>query len=317
MLNQFKRAVKTWPGYQQVHVARHAGIRHLIRRERIVRRIDGIKPHRTRPWRPLCQESPIELHMLLHAQDVRLALWSLHSFYTAAQVDWPIVFHQGGRMGRRDWDMLHAKFPDAYALQSAEADAMVEPALRKREMNDAIDIRRNSPTLHKLIDPPLLSTAVTLFMLDADVLFFREPLELLSIAGKPNHLNTFNRDDLACPYSISFEHSKQRLGRLPAEHINTGICLLNCAGICFDRIKLYLNDPEVTSDRHFIEQTILALLAGEFGYALLPDTYCCSKLPGLRTPTGEPLIAKHYIETPRPLLFEEGIPRILSSLSEP
>ena len=307
---QLKGLARRFRAFHYLHVLRRTGVRHLVRRERIVRGVDRAKPRHTQPWRPWATDSAVELHMLVHQPDVRVALWSLHSFYAASNVDWPIVLHQGGRMDGGDWDTLRSHFPNAYTLTAAEADSIVEKELRHRGMNDAADIRRRSPTFHKLTDPSLVSSANTLFMLDTDVLFFRRPTELLEIAGRADHLNTYNRDPLAYPYNISAETVEREFNMRLVEGVNTGLALINRETVRFDRIKQYLTERSVLASLHFAEQTILALLASEFGCSMLPDTYCCSKSRGLTTANGEPLVAKHYIETPRPLLFEEGMPEV-------
>ena len=249
--------------------------------------------------------------MLVRAEDVRPAVWCLHTFFRAAGVDWPVVFHQGGRMDDRDWRFLESKFPESRVLRSTEADGLVEPLLQQRGMANAVAVRRRSPTFHKLVDPILLSRARTLLMLDTDILFFRRPAELLDIVCDPGHLNTFNRDAISHPYNVSDADSLTRFGRPLPEWLNSGLSLLNREAIDLDRVESYCAESSVTTNVHFIEQTILALLAAEFGHVLLPETYVCSKSPGLATADGRPLVAKHYIETPRPLLFEEGMVELI------
>lgn len=302
----WRRAVRALPGYHALHVARLAGVPHLLRRGRIARRIRACPPVPTRPW-ARGAAGPAEVHVLVRGSDAWAALWSLASFYRAARVDWPLVFHQGGPINRAARARLARQFPASALLDARSADALVEPELAARGLAATRAARRGAVMLRKLVDPIVLSGATSLLVLDTDVLFFRTPGELLDAAGDPGHANLFNRDAVEWAYNLTPDEARRAFGVAPVNRVNAGLALLRRASIDLARVDALLAEPAVTRDPFFAEQTVHGLLAAETAHRLLAETYACSTRPGLTTPGGEPLVAKHYVQTPRPLLYEEGM----------
>lgn len=320
MPTRLKRWAKSLRVYPHVHVARHAGVRHLLARGRIARQIDDRPPIRTRPSTVALGGGPVdvgvdagaavEIHVLVYAADVRMALWSLRSFYHYAGVDWPLVIHQGGRMAERDWALLRRHFPNAALVPAAEADPFVERELQRRGLPRAAAIRRGAVMFRKF-DPLLLSSARSVLLLDSDVLFLAPPQELTDAAARPDHPNLYNRDSVEFAYNLGPDRARDFFGIDLPSGVNAGLALLRRESIPLARLEEYLAEPSLMSRPHFVEQTLHGLLAGEIGCEFLPGTYACSTAPGLTAPDGRPLVAKHYIQTPRPLLFEEGMPELL------
>jgi hypothetical protein len=75
-------------------------------------------------------------------------------------------------------------------------------------------------------------------------------------------------------------------------------------------LEEFLGDPDLLATPWLTEQTLHALCAGRLGVDFLPDEYLVSTEPGLQTPDGRDLVAKHYPSHPRRYLFAEGIPHL-------
>jgi hypothetical protein len=153
-----------------------------------------------------------------------------------------------------------------------------------------------------------MGTAPYLLSLDSDVLFFTRPAELLDAARDVLTYAVFNRD-LGSSYCIPVEVSKRRWGLEPVACINAGLGVWPRRAFPLEAIEEFLAAPELATGG-LTEQTVHALFAARHGVRFLSDRYAVTRGPGLVTPAGEPLVARHYPAYTRHLLFEEGIPHL-------
>jgi hypothetical protein len=243
-------------------------------------------------------------------RDCLMALWTAKSFYHYSQVSWPLVWHQGGPLSRRNLRLLRQHFPDSYIYTAAEANQRVEAELGRGGFRRSLEARRRSFSLIKMIDFIVLAKADRVLNLDADVLFFAKPEELLSAVASDAPVNLFNRDNGSC-YNVSPEAARHRHGVVLVEELNAGLGLVRRGSFTVEMIEAFLEDPEVMSNVWLADQTLQALGGHQAGVSLLPETYSVSKSPGLSTGDGRPLIAKHYPGPSRQLLFEEGMLQLI------
>jgi len=257
--------------------------------------------------------APCEVHILIWDRDHLAGLWAAKSFYSASGVDWPLFWHQGGALSATAAHPLRFHFPNSKLVTTTEADRAADAALGAADLGHLRAARTRAFMLRKLVDPVLVGRARHLLLLDSDVLFFGRPVELLDAVAADAPVGLFNRDE-ADWYTIARADARGRFGIELPERLNAGLGLVPRAGLDLARADRWLAAaPELLSDPWLTEQTLQALFAGASGVEFLPDTYRLSRTRGLTTADGRPLVAKHYVSHPRPLLFREGMPHLLRS----
>lgn len=310
-MRSLRQLVRSWPTYVRLRQMSLPGWRYALRRWRIERRILGTPAVNTRSVDG--PAAACEVHIMTYDHDWRMALWTAKSFYAAAGVDWPIVFHEGGRLSRRCQSQLLRHFPAARTLTMRAANRTVGELLASSGLKRCLEARQQSIMLLKMIDCLVLSEARHLLILDSDVLFFRRPQEILDAVANADPRSMFNRDCAVYEhYTVSPEAAKARYRIDLAPSVNAGLTLVHRASLGLEMLEEFLADPDITSDPWLIEQTLQALCGSRVGMRLLSDLYVVSRGTGLTTSDGRPLVAKHYPSYPRPYLYFEGMVELLA-----
>ena len=288
MIREWLRRSHSWVTFRRVQ---REGFGRAWKRWQLWRWILGTPPVRTHPVE---EEDGTEVHLVCYRNDYLCAIWALKSFYREARVDWPLVIHIQGEAPPRVRKILARHFPDARIISQEEADAVVVTSLAVRGLHRLLAARLVNPYMLKLTDYALLSSARRLITIDSDVLFFREPRELVAYDGA--HL--FQRD-LESTYVANAVP-----GVTPLPRVNVGLMSFLRESVSLERCDEYLlHFPKLEG---WLEQTLYALLAAERGEAdWLPDAYLISLDAGV-DPAG--LTARHYAGPSRPLLSAEGMP---------
>ena len=154
-----------------------------------------------------------------------------------------------------------------------------------------------------MFDFPFYLNSDRMLLLDSDVLFSREPAELLRLIEDPNYrLNIVNRD-VASAYTVDLAEVKSRTGVNVIERFNSGLGLIHRDSLRLDWIEEFLGLRGIL-EGHFwrIEQTVQALCSSRFGVELLPPVYDIRFSDGI---DGSP--ARHYVGAIRHLFYGEGI----------
>ncbi len=119
--------------------------------------------------------------------------------------------------------------------------------------------------------------------------------------------NLYNLDSIDA-YSMTPEELEAAFGVRPPPRINSGLALIRRTTIDFEAIDGWLHHPTLFGNRWVTEQTLHAMCSAIDGVALLPPTYRVSIHPGL---DGD-LVCKHYPGFFRPLLYSEGMNRLIA-----
>lgn len=288
---------------------RRYGLMNTIRRHYYKRMMGRIKSI------PLVSQSPIqpcEVHILTSAWDWDLAFWALHSFYHWTSVDWPLVVHDGGGLGPREWAIFRSHFPNARFLPASQADVLVNKWLAERNLSSTIHARANYNLMRKVIDTAITCQAPRYILLDSDVLFFQNPSHLTRLAQDKDQKIHLLRD-YQDSYSIDSDAAQIQLGiKLPAT-INTGLAFIPKASINFKFAETIFQKKVIPLNRDgFAEQTILALLASLSGFEYLPEDYKVVTGPSIsRSDT-----FRHYVGPVKRLFFDEGVPLFIQRKSD-
>jgi len=304
MIRRILRASNWWIGLRR---AQREGLIRSFSRWRAWKRILDSPPLRTPPPSP---SAPVELHMMCYYFDYLTALWTLKSFYRAAQSALPLTIHVEGRPEPRMMARLRAHLPDARIVTAAEASHLVQPVLEKRGLRRLAADRLASPYMLKVVDCVLMTAAWNLLILDADVFFFARPDHLLPSKPAPVERDLFQRD-LSTNYSLTPEQARADLGIDLAPQVNAGIMLLSREHADPARFDRYLHHPRLQGAAGWIDQTLFALSSSEQRrVGFLPPSYLISLQRGHYP---DELIARHYAGPSRPMLTSEGIPRLIET----
>lgn len=244
----------------------------------------------------------IEVRVLTWRRDWLNTIWSLKSFYHYAQVDYPLYIHDGG-LKPNQIQSLKQHFPDAIVITKTEADFLVLPELQKRNLSRLLAYRDKSPFGRRLIDFYLVSQAKAVITIDADILFFKKPVELLSF--EPDCPNKYNQDR-EYNYSIGLDEINNDLKICPISLINAGLSLVWLKSVNLDKIDEWLSHPKLFEESWLTEQTIHALFSTIYGVELLPLTYQLSTEAGLNNES----VAKHY-PSRTAFLYQEGMKKLI------
>jgi hypothetical protein len=248
----------------------------------------------------------MEVHILTSTRDHVLAIWAAASYYAFSGRSDALVIHEYDRLSPRALAHIRRYFPHARIISRAEADAAVRHHLA--HLPRLLWLRQQQPMVLKVTDVVLLGDAPRIILMDSDVLFFREPLELI----RPSlRVHTFSRD-LKSVYAVPDKHPANQFPLAPC--VCTGVGNIDRSSVDFAHMERFLDsgvmDLEVVCHTPYIEQTLWALECGRAGFEYLPDTYTI-RLAG----DCPDAVAQHYVGPVRHLFFTEGLPRVARVLA--
>jgi hypothetical protein len=241
-----------------------------------------------------------EIHVLTSAADWLNLVWALKSFYFYSKRKYSLCIHDDGSLGSHEASTLRKHFPGARLISRMEADGKLEEVLASYPRSLAF--RRSNHLAPKVFDFAHYLTAPRLLLLDSDILFFTEPVELLRrIEDTAYKLNSVN-GDVSSAYTIDADIVRLTLGLEMPQRFNSGLGLIHRESMRFDWIEEFLALPGIIGHFWRIEQTIYALCSARFGVEMLPAGYDVHLDRGIG---GRP--CRHYIGAIRHLMYSEGI----------
>ena len=262
---------------------------------------DVVRPRilRTPPVTGL-KDNHCEIHVLTSQQDWLNLLWALKSFYRASGRRYALCIHDDGTLEENARRELQCHFPDARFIARDDADRTVLPTLEGFPRCRAF--RESNHLSPKLFDFRQYLQSDRMLLVDSDVLFFENPVELLRrIEDRTYRLNSFNEDDETA-YTVDPQDVLSRFGLIMPERFNSGLGLVHADSLMLEWIEDFLALPGILGHFWRIEQTLYALCSARFGVELLPAEYRVSLQAGI-----ENCVAKHYVGPVRHLMYGEGM----------
>jgi hypothetical protein len=246
-----------------------------------------------------------EIHVLTSAHDWLNLIWALKSFYAASGRRYALCIHDDGTLAAEHLEAFSIHFPAARIISRAGADAVMLPALEPYAR--CLQFRRANHLAPKIFDFAHFLQSERMLLLDSDVLFYREPLELLRRIETPNYSNNSVNADIASAYAVNPSVVQAHSGLDLTERFNSGLGLIHKKSMRFDWVEEFLGLPGIL-EGHFwrIEQTIYALCSSRFGVELLPPDYAVRLGDGIN---GSP--CRHYVGAIRHLFYKEGIRQLV------
>lgn len=148
----------------------------------------------------------LSVHILTSRQDMILAVWSLASFYAVSSVIGKLYIHDDGTLRSGDRAALKKLFPDCQLVASAAFLDDYAAPLRNFPVLFS-EFRQKYPqyfSFKKIIDPYVVSDKPWRLILDGDILWFRDPVELrnaLANPAKPSLMQYNNAEILGTHYN--------------------------------------------------------------------------------------------------------------------
>lgn len=246
-----------------------------------------------------------EVHALTCASDWLCLLWTLKSFYRAAERRYRLCIHADPTLRPEHALTLRAHFPDARLVTSGEGLALARRRLAGHPR--CLRFREGNLLAPKVVDFLLALESERMMIVDSDVLFFEPPSELLRRIDDPAYRrNSFNAD-VASAYTVDPTRVLAKCGVTLPPRINSGLGLVQRDSLRLDWLEEFLALPGIDSHFWRQEQTLLALCSARFGVDLLPPEY------DVRLDAAPPGPVRHYVGAIRSRFFSEGIARLVST----
>lgn len=237
----------------------------------------------------------LSMHLLVGARDFMMGLWSLASFYRVVPADClgELVLHSDGTLTDAHIRNIKRLFPRARIEDTtsflAEHGAFLDPypTLKKfRETYKRFQIR--------IVDQYFLSDKKLRLWMDSDLLWFKEPVELVAAirAGVPRPLMMSNSGYIRMEFADGSETDDT------TSRPNGGLVLFNREHLTPDKLSAFLDKCDYVHKRFGDQAWMAWCLAPD----LLPeDTYI---IKGTLTPA---VIMRHYTAPQRLKFWFHGL----------
>lgn len=253
---------------------------------------------------PIVTEDPAcEVHVLTSAKDWLDLTWALKSFYRYSHRSYALCIHDDGTLPDLALRTLATHFPAARIISRKQADAEVLPSLAAFPC--CLNFRRTNLLAPKVFDFPFYLRSERMLLLDSDVVFFAEPVELLRRIEDAEYRKNAVNGDVASAYTVTSEAAAQA-GVALLERFNSGLGLIHKQSLRLDWLEEFLALPGVLGHFWRIEQTLFALCSSRFGTELLPPEYDVHLTGSVGNSP-----ARHYVGAIRLLLYREGIRKLV------
>jgi hypothetical protein len=240
----------------------------------------------------------LSVHILTCHRDMVMTIWSLASYYQNANLIGKLYIHNDGTLTNGDQSLLRSFFPSAIIVGTDEVNQNLKKIESFAEIGSFIKKNRKFILLKKLIEPFLVSEAKYRLVIDSDLVWFRNPIEIEEILLTDSNQSLMASNIAECPVTFN---DGSKLSDFQAM-LNSGIVLYKINNFNLAKLAEYFSkfNMENESLSHFIEQA---------GYA-----YCLQNIKILpsdkytaKSYYTDQVIMRHYTSPRRPLFFVEGI----------
>jgi hypothetical protein len=237
----------------------------------------------------------VSMHMLFGARDFLMGLWSLASFYRVMPEVGELVVHSDGSLTQGHMSAIRKLFPqarieDAKEFMTSHGDLLSgHPVLKKfREIYPKFQSK-------KLIDQYVLSGKKIRILLDSDILWFKEPSEIVASlrAGVPKPLMMTNQ---GAYIHVQFADGTSTTDEVA--HANSGIVVYREDQFSLDAMEEYVKKTDYLGKKFTDQACFASMLKPEF---LSESTYI---IKGTLT---DAIVMRHYTSPSRAKFFFYGL----------
>lgn len=249
-----------------------------------------------------------EVRTLICHRHIPMGLRCLPSLLTYSQEPVRFVVHDDGTLEPDDVARLLETLHGSRVVTRVEADDRMSDVLRHHPVSARF--RHQHPLGLKLFDTTLMDGGPVVKYCDADVMFFRPHRDLFELQDADALFMVDTHD----AYSWR-SWDMWRRGLRVVDRANTGLMAFRTSCFDLDRAEWVLRQPVRPPFRHFIEQTVWAVLAAPLKVRQWSPAQIRIVAAGVRQP--ETLVAGHYIGPFRRLLDGLSDPDFASAAEPP
>lgn len=254
---------------------------------------------------PVVNGLPIECHMYCGHKQIAMGTWAWWSFLRFAREHVTPVMHSDGSLNADDKALLQRLFPGMIVKDKSYSAGIIENQIPAAKFPHLHDLSKRYVLGARLASFHLGSTAQKIMILDSDILFFRYPDELIEQMHKDSPA-IVAMADIKPAYAAPYDEMSRVMGFPIPDLVNGGLCVIpRYTPEMIEWIEWALNTmPREWRENYFLEQTLLAIVAGKVGIHLLSDQY---RIPTYRSNTDS--LCYHYVggKNIRPRLYTEGV----------
>jgi hypothetical protein len=247
------------------------------------------------------------VHVLTKHNECLFALWACRSLLEQLGRLLPVFIHDDGSLTPSHVALLSSALPGVRVVTRPAADRLAREQLAG--LPKCLRLRQLNVLSLKLFDPWIVQTTGDVILLDSDVLFFRNPGEVLHWLDEPtSRVSRWNVESgMATRLAANGDGVRAEMADSSVPEINSGLGLVTRASISFNAIESWLSDTDGPAD-WLIEQNIYGRLSAIAGMDSLPPEYHVANVDTLRPAAS---ISTHYVGAVRGFFISEGIPRLL------
>ncbi|MCX6935450.1 MAG: hypothetical protein NTZ01_04550, partial [Verrucomicrobia bacterium] len=250
-------------------------------------------------------QATLEIHTQICARDWLNSIWSLKSFHFFVPNPFRLVIFCDVSITPHMAATLESHFPGAIVMPCHTPSAIVSEVFAKqfpRLYGLRTDGRFN--LLPKIVDSYALRRNAVVLAIDPDVLFFDQPMDLLSdLDANRGYFARLNVPSCDCPprwsFCIDADLLRERVGLEFPIRFQAGLGSMNYSECDWELIERIVSEIPFDPNRAFLaEQTLVAILSVAGGYKTLPpERYAILPVANL-----DGVVARHYYSHTRDLL---------------
>jgi len=244
----------------------------------------------------------LSIHILSSHKDLIMLIWSLGSFYQHMRIIGQVYLHSDGTITNKDEKIIKDFFPSIKIIKPEQFLKFYQSNLKSYPVIKKF--RTKYPQfflLKKIIDPYFISDKNCHLIIDSDLGWFKEPIELEEeIKNRcQNSLMLLNNR----PCYVTFWNGT-KISQEKANY-NSGIVLYRKDNFNLKKLSNYLSNIDIYNplNKHFIEQAGYAVCLENLQF--LPPKYYT-----IAQPLDNRIILKHYTSPRRPLFYIEALEKI-------
>lgn len=246
---------------------------------------------------------PFEIHLLVGTRFWFMAAYALVSLQRQIDRAVHVHFYDDGTLDVQQREKLETLAAAVTFRGRAEIDARIEQYLPEEKFPFIRERLRNYPNLKKLTDPHVGSSGPKL-VIDADILFFDQPVELLQWSEAPGTI--LCATDVMESYGYSRPLMEELAGGMIPAKINVGITGLQSDTLDWEKLEHWCREL-ITREKtnYYLEQALVAMLCATQTFTQLGLAQYITGPSDAQVLAGEGVM-QHYVDLSKKEYFRSA-----------